>query len=247
MLAHPRRHHHAAGGGGEERLGRAARRADRGGSRSRPAGRRRPGSASWRRPARRAEIVERLHEEIATAVRQPAMAALHAKSGARLVGNSPQEFAARSAPSAPSGARSSRRRRSRPSRSPRWCFPRRRGVDRERMHAAGKLGRERRVDHAVALEPALSAEGLRHDIDPEMGLAARPVAGMAGVLMGFVDHVAGFRARKPWSTFLVMRSWIAHGPGFRRAAGAPVNRAATRIRRCQDLQARRRVPHNDRS
>jgi len=54
------------------------------------------------------------------------------------------------------------------------------------MHAAGKLGGERRVDHAVALEPALPAEGLRHDIKPVVGLAARARAGMAGVLVGLV-------------------------------------------------------------
>jgi tripartite-type tricarboxylate transporter receptor subunit TctC len=39
-------------------------------------------------------IVARLHKEIAAAVRDPAMAERFAKSGARLVGNSPQEFAA---------------------------------------------------------------------------------------------------------------------------------------------------------
>ena len=55
------------------------------------------------------------------------------------------------------------------------AFPRRAGVDRQRMDAAGKLTRKCLVDHAVALDPALSAERLRHDMNPEMGLAARPV------------------------------------------------------------------------
>ena len=41
-----------------------------------------------------APIVERLHKEIAAAVRSPAMQERFAKSGAQLVGNSPQEFAA---------------------------------------------------------------------------------------------------------------------------------------------------------
>ena len=59
-------------------------------------------------------------------------------------------------------------------------------MDRQRMHAAGKLGGERCVDHAVTLEPALPAERFRHDIDPVVGLAARARAGMAGVLMGLV-------------------------------------------------------------
>jgi tripartite-type tricarboxylate transporter receptor subunit TctC len=40
------------------------------------------------------EIVARLHKEIVAAVRNPAMAERFAKSGARLVGNTPAEFAA---------------------------------------------------------------------------------------------------------------------------------------------------------
>jgi tripartite-type tricarboxylate transporter receptor subunit TctC len=40
------------------------------------------------------EVVARLHREIAAAVRTPAMQERFAKSGARLVGNSPSEFAA---------------------------------------------------------------------------------------------------------------------------------------------------------
>jgi tripartite-type tricarboxylate transporter receptor subunit TctC len=40
-----------------------------------------------------APIVERLHKEIAAAVRSPAMQERFAKSGAQLVGNTPQEFA----------------------------------------------------------------------------------------------------------------------------------------------------------
>ena len=39
-------------------------------------------------------IVARLHKEIVAALRKPAMQERFAKSGARLVGNSPQEFAA---------------------------------------------------------------------------------------------------------------------------------------------------------
>jgi tripartite-type tricarboxylate transporter receptor subunit TctC len=41
-----------------------------------------------------APIVERLHKEIVAAVRSPAMQERFAKSGAQLVGNTPQEFAA---------------------------------------------------------------------------------------------------------------------------------------------------------
>ena len=61
------------------------------------------------------------------------------------------------------------------------------------MHAAREFTRKCLVDHAVALDPALSAERLRHDHDPEMGLAARPVAGMAFVLMRFIHNVEALR------------------------------------------------------
>jgi hypothetical protein len=61
-------------------------------------------------------------------------------------------------------------------------------VDRQRVHAAGKLTHERGIDHAMALDPALSGERIRHDIDPEMRFPARPVAGMAFMAVGFIDH-----------------------------------------------------------
>jgi hypothetical protein len=72
------------------------------------------------------------------------------------------------------------------------AFPRRCGVDGERMHAAGELGSERRVDHAMAFEPALSAKGFRHNIESEMRLAAGPVSGMALMAMGFVLDMQAF-------------------------------------------------------
>src|ERR1700677_3896369 len=67
-------------------------------------------------------------------------------------------------------------------------------MNRQRVHAAGKLARECRVDHAMAFEPALSAKGLRHDIETEMGLATWPMSGMAFMAMRFVlDVKAGGR------------------------------------------------------
>jgi len=39
--------------------------------------------------------------------------------------------------------------------------------------------RQRCINHAVAFDSALPFEGGRYDIDPEVRLAARPVAGMA--------------------------------------------------------------------
>ena len=65
-------------------------------------------------------------------------------------------------------------------------LPRRRRVDGERVHAAGKLAGERGIDHAMALDPALPAKGFRHDIEAEMSLAAGPMARMAFVAMRFI-------------------------------------------------------------
>ena len=58
-------------------------------------------------------------------------------------------------------------------------FPRGLCLDRQRVHGACEFRRQRRINHAVALDPALPFEGRRHNIDPEMRLAARPVAGVA--------------------------------------------------------------------
>jgi hypothetical protein len=61
-------------------------------------------------------------------------------------------------------------------------------MDGERVDAFGELARQRLVDDAMALDPALPFEDLSHDIDPEMGLAAWPVPGMTLMLVGFIDH-----------------------------------------------------------
>jgi len=66
-------------------------------------------------------------------------------------------------------------------------------MNRKRVHAARKLRRQHVVDQAVAREPALAAECFSHDMDPEMGLAARPVPGVAFVAVGFIDHVETLR------------------------------------------------------
>ena len=62
-------------------------------------------------------------------------------------------------------------------------------MDRQRMDAGLQFGSKRRIDHAVARESALSAEGFRHDIKAEVGLAAGPVSGVAFVPVGFVLDV----------------------------------------------------------
>src|ERR1700712_163212 len=52
-------------------------------------------------------------------------------------------------------------------------------LDRQRVDGALEFRLQRRIHHAVTFDPALPFEGRRHDIDPEMRLAARPVAGVA--------------------------------------------------------------------
>lgn len=66
-------------------------------------------------------------------------------------------------------------------------------MDRKRMNATSKFRRERRIYHAVALDAALPLEGRRYDIDPEMCLPARPMSGMAFMLVGFIGHTQAFR------------------------------------------------------
>ena len=63
----------------------------------------------------------------------------------------------------------------------------------QRVYRAGQLRRERRVNHAVALDPGLPFEAGRHDMNPEMRLAARPVTRMALMQMRFVRDVEAFR------------------------------------------------------
>ncbi len=49
----------------------------------------------------------------------------------------------------------------------------------KRVHRTSQFRRERRINHAVALDPALPFEGGRYDMYSKMRLAARPMAGMA--------------------------------------------------------------------
>ena len=45
----------------------------------------------------------------------------------------------------------------------------------------------------MTFDAAFAAESVRYDGDPEMGFAARTVAGMTGVLVGFVNHIEALR------------------------------------------------------
>ena len=59
------------------------------------------------------------------------------------------------------------------------CFARRLRMDRKRVHGFSEFRRQRRINHAVALHPALPFEGRRHNIHSKMRFAARPVSGVA--------------------------------------------------------------------
>ena len=58
-------------------------------------------------------------------------------------------------------------------------FPRRLGLNRQRVDAAGQFRSQRRIYHAMAIDPALPFEGFGYNINAEVRLAARPMAGMA--------------------------------------------------------------------
>ena len=60
------------------------------------------------------------------------------------------------------------------------------GMDRQRMDPAGEFGGERRINQAMALQPALPGERLGHNIDAVMGLTFRPVSGMTCVQVRLV-------------------------------------------------------------
>ena len=85
-------------------------------------------------------------------------------------------------------------------------------LDRQRVHRAGQFRRQRGINHAVALDPALPFEDLRYDIHPVMRLAARPVAGMAFMQMRFVRDVEAFR-RESFAQLVGDNVPGAHGGG----------------------------------
>jgi hypothetical protein len=52
-------------------------------------------------------------------------------------------------------------------------------MNRQSVHGTSEFRRQGPINHAVTFNPALPLEDRRHNINPEMRLAARPVAGMA--------------------------------------------------------------------
>ena len=65
-------------------------------------------------------------------------------------------------------------------------------MDRERMDA-GQFGGKNLVDHAMAFDPALPAEGFRYDMNPEMSFTARPMPRMTFVAVRFILDIEALR------------------------------------------------------
>jgi len=61
------------------------------------------------------------------------------------------------------------------------------------MNAAREFGRKRLIYHAVTFQPGLSFEDVRHDINTKVSLSARPVPGMALMLVRFVQNLEALR------------------------------------------------------
>lgn len=66
---------------------------------------------------------------------------------------------------------------------------RRSGLDSQRMKPAGEFPPQSLVYHPMDVEAALAAKRLGNDSHTKMRLAAVPMAGMALVQVGLVEHV----------------------------------------------------------
>ena len=113
------------------------------------------------------------------------------------------------------------------------------------MDAGCQFIGKRLVDHAVALDPGLSAERLRHDMNPEVRLPARPVAGMAFVSVRLVDHIQALRRERRRELFdnrrfhLHQLSVSERGCAVNRGRRHPANTGIVAVSvkiPCQDLK-----------
>jgi hypothetical protein len=81
------------------------------------------------------------------------------------------------------------------------------------VHRAGQFRRERGINHAMTVDPALPFKRGRHDMYPEMSLAAWPMAGMAFMQVRFVDDFEAFR-QESFAQFVYDSVPCAHGRGI---------------------------------
>jgi len=99
---------------------------------------------------------------------------------------------------------------------------------------------------AVALEAALPAERLRHNIYPEMSFPALSMPGMPGVLVGFVDYL---QVRRGESLRQLLGDDIACCHASRHSGSRTVRSIGENVQTpmCQDLKMASRRAHTDRS
>ena len=67
----------------------------------------------------------------------------------------------------------------------------------ERVYSAGKLARERFVDHSMTIEPALSFEGFRYDIQFVVSFAAGPMARVPGMEVRLIRNLEACGGKCP--------------------------------------------------
>jgi hypothetical protein len=102
------------------------------------------------------------------------------------------------------------------------------------MHTAGEFRGQRGIYHPVPVDPALPPEGLRHNINAVMRFTFSPMAGMAPVLIGFVNHIQIFGRE---SLRQLSRDDIFRLHDFGRKRHLVI---------CQDLKLTAASPHNRR-
>ena len=126
-------------------------------------------------------------------------------------------------------------------------------MDRQGVDATCKLGRKNLVDHAMTFDPALSAERLRHDMHTEMGLAAGPVPGMAGMVVRFVLDIEALRRESSDELFgdpvFDLHENVRKGAPASGQLGESEAPHLTSLGKtiCQDLKVSAAPIHNDRS
>ena len=91
-------------------------------------------------------------------------------------------------------------------------------MDGEGMNAALQFAGERLIDEPVPLQPGHAFEDFRHYIDAKMGLPARPMPGMAFMLVRFVDHREALRGESLGQLFCDAIGG-SHGNGLMDAGG----------------------------
>jgi hypothetical protein len=107
-------------------------------------------------------------------------------------------------------------------------------MDGKRMHAAREFRCERGIYHAMAIDAALPPEGLSHNIYAVVSFPPGPVAGMAPVLVGFINHVQIF-GRESLGQLSRDTIFGLHAPALGSA-----------FCECQDLKLAAACPHSHR-